>query len=920
MKQWKSYVGFESWDHYSAGEESANPGPIDNKPILKEGSNTVLREHLIDDLDYFLLPEEGWNKLLSWYGITQDQEGIKRKVIEEGIYSKSLKVEVYPWNLKISENTKPDEQIVKEFSRADTIEELEKAMRQAFNIAEEKEVRLWNRYMTNMYEQLNKKENTLQDAGLYSGQIVVLEQKNEDGTWPRQTQTSKPSTSTAASGSSFSTRSGASYGTGGSYGTYYNGYDGGQSSTTPGLCGLSNIGNTCFMNSALQCMSNVHKLTMYMQDNTWKEDLNEDNPLGMNGEIATSYAELVHVMWSGRYSYTVPRNFKYAVGRFAPQFSGYQQQDSQELMAFLLDGLHEDLNRIRKKPYVELKDAGNRPDKVVAKEAWDNYKLRNDSVIVDLFHGLLKSTVQCPECSKISVTFDPFCYLSLPLPVKKERQLEIFWVPLDPSKKPVQFKLTVPKTGGVADLCEVLSQYVDVKQEFMVVTDVYNHRFHKVFSPSEALSHIMDRDDIFVYEVPISSADDQNLIVVPIYLREERMKSSTYNQSYMGTYQLFGQPLLLPVPRQNCSYDQLYNLVLQRLSRLVEVPAESNHWWVQEEMKDSDNYSDTDDNGSAVKRDNEQNGVQQSDEDQGMEISNGEETGSDITPDEEKSSAKSSAKSSDMNGEDEENSSEEVKAPRLFRFTAVNSYGSAELDNKFKDDGKPLKLNGRMYVAVDWNGLAKDKFYKDEEAEAFEIHETMKAKPQKKQVIQLTDCLDLFTTTEKLGAKDPWYCPRCEKHQQATKKFDLWSLPDTLIIHLKRFSYNRYFRDKIDTLVEFPTKHLDLEKLVINPEAGPMVYDLIAVSNHYGGLGGGHYTAYCKNYEKNAWYYFDDSSVSESDEESTVTKAAYVLVYQKKGTDRRVTRKSESTATATASEDIETSINGFKTDEDMETN
>lgn len=668
------------------------------------------------------------------------------------------------------------------------------------------------------------------------------------------------------------------------------------------------------MNSALQCMSNVHKLTMYMQDDKWKNDLNEDNPLGMNGEIATSYAELIHTMWSGRYSYTVPRNFKYAVGRFAPQFSGYQQQDSQELMAFLLDGLHEDLNRIRKKPYVELKDAGNRPDKVVAKEAWENYKLRNDSIIVDIFHGLLKSTVQCPECSKISVTFDPFCYLSLPLPVKKERQLEIFWVPLDPNRKPVQFKLTVPKTGGVADLCEVLSQYVDVKPEFMVVTDVYNHRFHKVFSPSEALSHIMDRDDIFVYEVPISSADDQNFIVLPIYLREERMKSSTYNQSYMGTYQLFGQPLLLPVPRQNCSYDQLYNLVLQRLSRLVEVPAESDRWWVQEEMKDSDNYSDTDDNGSAVRRENEQNGVQQSDDDQGMEISNGEETGSDVTPDDEKSSARSS----DMNGEDE-NSSEEVKSPRLFRFTVVNSYGSAELDNKFKDDGKPLKLNGRMYVAVDWNGLAKDKFYKDEQAEAFEIHETMKAKPQKKQVIQLSDCLDLFTTTEKLGAKDPWYCPRCEKHQQATKKFDLWSLPDTLIIHLKRFSYNRYFRDKIDTLVEFPTKHLDLQKLVINPEAGPVVYDLIAVSNHYGGLGGGHYTAYCKNYEKNAWYYFDDSSVSESDEESTVTKAAYVLVYQKKGTDRRVTRKSESTATVTA-EDSEAGINGFKTDEDMETN
>jgi len=50
------------------------------------------------------------------------------------------------------------------------------------------------------------------------------------------------------------------------------------------------------------------------------------------------------------------------------------------------------------------------------------------------------------------------------------------------------------------------------------------------------------------------------------------------------------------------------------------------------------------------------------------------------------------------------------------------------------------------------------------------------------------------------------YCPKCKKHQQATKKFDLWSLPDTLIIHLKRFSYNRYWRDKIDALVEFPIK------------------------------------------------------------------------------------------------------------------
>ncbi len=64
-------------------------------------------------------------------------------------------------------------------------------------------------------------------------------------------------------------------------------------------------------------------------------------------------------------------------------------------------------------------DSNGRPDKVVADEAWAIYKQRNDSVIVDLFMGQLKSTIECPEptCKKVSVTFDPFMYLSVPLPM-----------------------------------------------------------------------------------------------------------------------------------------------------------------------------------------------------------------------------------------------------------------------------------------------------------------------------------------------------------------------------------------------------------------------------------------------------------------------------------------------------------------------
>lgn len=96
------------------------------------------------------------------------------------------------------------------------------------------------------------------------------------------------------------------------------------------------------------------------------------------------------------------QNHQQTIGRFAPSFIGYQQHDSQELLAFLLDGLHEDLNRIRKKPYVEMPDFDGKPDAEVALASWDYHKARNDSIIVDLFQGQFKSRLVCPDCKKVS--------------------------------------------------------------------------------------------------------------------------------------------------------------------------------------------------------------------------------------------------------------------------------------------------------------------------------------------------------------------------------------------------------------------------------------------------------------------------------------------------------------------------------------
>jgi ubiquitin carboxyl-terminal hydrolase 4/11/15 len=123
--------------------------------------------------------------------------------------------------------------------------------------------------------------------------------------------------------------------------------------------------------------------------------------------------------------------------------------------------------------------------------------------------------------------------------------------------------------------------------------------------------------------------------------------------------------------------------------------------------------------------------------------------------------------------------------------------------------------------------------------------------------LHLEDCLDEFAKEEVLSAEDPWYCPRCKKHRRASKKFELWKCPDILVIHLKRFSSSRSLRDKIDAKIDCPIEGLDLSERVGLKEDKPMLYDLIAVDNHYGGLGGGHYTASVKNWFDGKWYYCD---------------------------------------------------------------
>lgn len=132
---------------------------------------------------------------------------------------------------------------------------------------------------------------------------------------------------------------------------------------------------------------------------------------------------------------------------------------------------------------------------------------------------------------------------------------------------------------------------------------------------------------------------------------------------------------------------------------------------------------------------------------------------------------------------------------------------------------------------------------------------------QRKQGISLDDCLAEFEKEEILSEQDTWYCPRCKEHRRASKKFDLWKTPDILAVHLKRFSSTGHRREKLDILVDFPIEGLDLtERVIDNGDGKKEIYDLIAIDDHWGGLGGGHYTAFARNFIDGEWYEYNGKS------------------------------------------------------------
>ena len=276
----------------------------------------------------------------------------------------------------------------------------------------------------------------------------------------------------------------------------------------PKHIGFTNIGNTCYFNAAVQCLTRVQPLNDYIFSDQFAQDINTNNPKGSGGRIAKAYRAFVSEMCTTSSPYLKPSSLRSAIVSKYKRFDNYQQHDSQELLGSLLDGLHEDLNQAHaakgRLPEVSFKESD---------DSWTVYSAKNSSQIMRIFHGELINQVVCPLCNKSESVRDPFAFVSLPIPSK------IFAVDLAKCFESFSQEETLDKKNTW--LCPSCKKQVQAKKSIKIkrcpqILIIHLKRFNQ-FSASKNSTSVNYEETLNMKDVIPGSTNQKYKLISVIY-------------------------------------------------------------------------------------------------------------------------------------------------------------------------------------------------------------------------------------------------------------------------------------------------------------------------------------------------------------------------------------------------------------------
>ena len=632
-----------------------------------------------------------------------------------------------------------------------------------------------------------------------------------------------------------------------------------------GLTGLINTKNNCYINSVLQCLSNCFQFTKYFLSNLYLNDINTDDKLN-KGKISKFYKKFLKNLWKKNLDNVNSDIFRelFTINN-SNLLEKYEQNDASEFLIFFLDNLHNDLNRVNNNEYIKLREKlENETESQASLRWWKNHLRRNDSIIVDLFHGQIRNRISCNECKYNSVIYDPFMILPLNIPQGKIN---------------ISFKYFGYNFGDYHEFNISLNKDNKCNNYKQKIFDIINNYFNddkksnknnkkkkinkKKNKNENHKNSIGDKNDLIPQETNINS------IELLLLTKDKKIYKIINEENDINILNYINQGFELVAYEKEESSDNIYFYLIHNITEY--------YLWLYPYIKENILFEYP----LPISINPEQTifNIYQKIYQYIYELTNSE-----------------FVLENNINYENEKNlgfiiyinknkihKNKGNLCSRIYQyFKKVNK--NIRLLEKFNIDMKYMEIKEKLNININKKLILNiDLLINIEEQRLPTIEKNNINKLSFKKQISIYDCLDLFVSEEKIE-DNIYYCSKCKKRNKFSKKMDLYKEPYYLIIHFNRYkinqdSYlNKYNNIKNETFIDFPIQNLDLSEYFIGNDQKEK-YNLIGVINHYGESFNGHYTSYCLN--RNNWYCFDDETISEINKNSIVSDSAFILFYQK---------------------------------------
>ena len=622
-------------------------------------------------------------------------------------------------------------------------------------------------------------------------------------------------------------------------------------SKSKGIVGLFNLGNTCYMNCSLQCLSNTKDLTKYFLENNFLNEINLQTNFGSNGILVKAYSDLINLMWFSKFIKINPNFFRISFCISTHKFMNNQQQDAMEFISILLNYLHEDLNRIKEKQYKIIENQKKEESDILASQRYYNYNLKRDnSIIIDLFNGQFQNIIKCNTCNIINKTYEVFNNISLPIPEEHNFYIIKFFTQFN--CKYITININSETTFG--DLIKKGTKYLNKKilDSFQDIkkSKQYDDNYLQFLLEKNIEIVLLDKNKIIkiIYSQPDNEKEiiknykkklkdyiniDEELVlfereIIPEYNYNIYIYPITTEKNDSNNINILSYPIVFSV-KHDLTLENLEKLIIEKFNHfLIQNPNLKNCHIIDLHILHSNKNINTSIFQLLLKE-----------------------------------YPKCPFCNSDY--------SEKKYCPLYFYFNKKDPISKIFKYSKYSE---PLII------------LARSNYYdiKKEIYPGYNFEENNILNKYK----NIYDSFNLFGKSENLGENNLWDCPQCLKKRIIEKSIKIYRAPKYLIIQLKRFKKkgNGFFdfleKEKNDTFVSFPTKNLELSNYIEGPDKINAIYNLYAIINHKSYMGFNHFTAYCRNNKK--WIEYDDKDVN-CNVTNPVTKDAYILFYIKKNID-----------------------------------